>query len=126
MKRFIMKTFMVVGIILVLWLVMAQSCMKFRMSDSEARKKFKARGVDVVINNISVNGRTLHYLKTGSDSLPTIVFVHGTPGSWDAFEQYLGDKDLLQKFRMISIDRPGFGYSDFGKPLNLAQQSIVI
>jgi pimeloyl-ACP methyl ester carboxylesterase len=105
---------------------MAQSCMTFRMSDATAKEKFKAKGVEVVMNTITVNHRNLHYVKTGNDSLPTIVFVHGTPGSWDAFENYLEDKDLLQKFRMIAIDRPGFGYSDFGKPLNLAQQSVII
>jgi pimeloyl-ACP methyl ester carboxylesterase len=126
MKRFLMKTFIIVGIILILWLVLAQSCMTFRMTDSEAKEKFKAKGVDVVINTITLNNRHLHYLKTGSDALPTIVFVHGTPGSWDAFENYLQDSVLLQKFRMISIDRPGFGHSDYGKPLNLAEQSVVI
>jgi pimeloyl-ACP methyl ester carboxylesterase len=126
MKRFFMKTFIIIGVILFVWLILAQSCMKFRMTDAEAMQKFKAKGIDVIINAITVNGRKLHYLKTGSDSLPTIVFVHGTPGSWDAFEKYLEDKELLQKFRLISIDRPGFGYSDFGHPLNLAQQSVII
>ncbi|MEO5683493.1 MAG: alpha/beta hydrolase [Chitinophagaceae bacterium] len=121
-----MKTFIIIGIVLILWLIMAQSCMTFRMSDTEAKEKFTARGVPVVINTLTVNKRKLHYVKTGSDSLPSIIFVHGTPGSWDAFETYLQDKDLLQKFRMISIDRPGFGYSDFGKALNLAQQSVII
>lgn len=126
MKRMLMKTFIIIGIVLILWLIMAQSCMTFRMSDTEAKEKFTARGVPVVINTLTVNKRKLHYVKTGSDSLPSIIFVHGTPGSWDAFETYLQDKDLLQKFRMISIDRPGFGYSDFGKALNLAQQSVII
>lgn len=126
MKRFLMKTFIIMSIILVLWLIMAQSCMTFRMSDAAAKEKFKAKGVAVVMNTITVNKRNLHYVQTGNDSLPTIVFVHGTPGSWDAFENYLEDKDLLQKFRMIAIDRPGFGYSDFGKPLNLSQQSVII
>ncbi|MEP6750346.1 MAG: alpha/beta hydrolase [Bacteroidota bacterium] len=121
-----MKTLIVISIILVLWLILAQSCMKFRMTDAEAKQKFKAKGIDVIINTIIVNKRDLHYVQAGSDSLPTIVFVHGTPGSWDAFEKYLEDKDLLQKFRLISIDRPGFGYSDFGRVLNLAQQSVII
>ncbi len=126
MKRFFMRSFIIIGFILVIWLVLAQSCMSFRMSDSEAKEKFKAKGVDVVINTITLNNRHLHYLKTGNDTLPTIVFVHGTPGSWDAFENYLEDPGLLQKFRMVSIDRPGFGHSDYGKPLNLAEQSVII
>ena len=36
------------------------------------------------------------------------------------------DKELLQHYRMISIDRPGFGFSDFGKPVHLSAQSSLI
>jgi pimeloyl-ACP methyl ester carboxylesterase len=65
-------------------------------------------------------------VQTGKDTCPTIVFIHGSPGSWDAFEKYLLDKDLCKKFRLISIDRPGFGYSDFGSSLDLSEQSMII
>ena len=100
--------------------------MQFRMSDSKALEHFTVRGVKPAFGKIVVDGHTLHYVKTGSDSLPTIYFVHGTPGSWDAFERYLGDSLLLTRFRMVAIDRPGFGYSDFGNAMNLAEQSVVI
>jgi len=113
-------------VVLSAWLLMAQSCMTMRMSDKDAAEKFAASGVPVRFRTITVNNRHLHYVQTGADTLPTIVFVHGTPGSWDAFRQYLSDAALLRKFRMISIDRPGFGYSDFGKPLHLDEQSEVI
>jgi pimeloyl-ACP methyl ester carboxylesterase len=126
MKRFLMKTGLIIGCILILWLVLAQSCMTFKVADTDAQKSFSAKGVAVRFNTIIVNKRHLHYVQTGRDTLPTIVFVHGTPGSWDAFESYLQDSLLLQKFRMISIDRPGFGHSDYGKPLNLAEQSVII
>lgn len=126
MKHFFMKTSLIVGCILLLWLVLAQSCMKFRISDAEAKKKFKSSGTDFLIHTTIVNDRKLHYVQTGSNDLPTIVFVHGTPGSWEAFENYLTDKELLRKFRMIAIDRPGFGYSDYGRPLHLAAQSVII
>ena len=36
------------------------------------------------------------------------------------------DKELLAKYRMISIDRPGFGYSQFGDAKNLEDQSKLI
>jgi pimeloyl-ACP methyl ester carboxylesterase len=65
-------------------------------------------------------------VQTGADSLPTLVFIHGTPGSWTAFEIYLKDSLLLTKYRLISFDRPGFGDSDFGDAMHLDQQSAIM
>lgn len=105
---------------------MAQSCLMFRTSDSKAVEEFAKAGIKLQTKTLIINNRKLHYVFTGADSLPTIVFVHGSPGSWDAFGQYLKDPDLLKKFRMVSIDRPGFGYSDFGDAINLEEQSLII
>ncbi len=126
MKRFIMKTFMIVAIVLIVWAIIAPGCMTFRKADSEMKKEFEAKGVQLTTAIEKIDGRNLHYAKTGSDSLPTIYFVHGTPGSWDAFAGYLEDKELLQHYRLISLDRPGFGFSDFGEAVNLQRQSEII
>lgn len=120
------RSFMILGIILLLWLVMAQSCMKMRMSDSKAKLQFQEAGVQLQTPVKLINGFPLHYAQTGSDTLPTLLFIHGTPGSWDAFASYLRNKELLQHFRIISIDRPGFGYSDFGNAMNLTRQTEII
>jgi pimeloyl-ACP methyl ester carboxylesterase len=109
-----------------MWLILAQSCMTFRKSDADAKEEFLKNGVILTTATIRVDYHHIHYAKTGNDSLPTLFFVHGTPGSWDAFAEYLQDKDLLQKFRMVSIDRPGFGGSDFGNAMHLDKQSILI
>ena len=108
------------------WIVFAQSCMKFRMSDRKAEEQFAANGVHLYTETLTVNGFDLHYTKAGNDTLPTLFFVHGSPGSWDAFSVYMQDKDLLRKYRMISIDRPGFGYSQFGDAKNLREQTEII
>jgi pimeloyl-ACP methyl ester carboxylesterase len=105
---------------------MAQSCMKMRMSDSKAKLQFEEAGVQLQTPVKTINGFPLHYAQTGSDTLPTLLFVHGTPGSWDAFAAYLRNKELLQHYRIISIDRPGFGYSDFGNAMNLSAQTEII
>jgi pimeloyl-ACP methyl ester carboxylesterase len=125
-KKRLMKTFIIIVAILFIWLVLAQSCMKFRISDSEAKQKFAIANVQLFTETIEVDGFSLHYAKTGNDTFPTLFFVHGSPGSWDAFSVYLKDKDLLAKYRMISVDRPGFGYSDFGNAKNLDEQSKLI
>ena len=126
MKVFFMKSMIVFGIILIAWIVFAQSCMTFRKADGEMRKEFESKGVVLKTVTEKIDGRNIHYAQTGQDSLPTLVFIHGTPGSWNAFANYLVDSDLLQKYRLISIDRPGFGYSDFGRAENLRRQSELI
>jgi pimeloyl-ACP methyl ester carboxylesterase len=127
MKRKILKmTFRILGFLLVAELIFAQSCMKFRISDSEAKEKFSKAGVELKTETLVVDGFSMHYAKTGNDSLPTLFFVHGSPGSWDAFAGYMQDRDLLAKYRMISVDRPGFGYSNFNKAQDLQEQSKLI
>ncbi len=108
------------------WLVVSQSCMKFRITDEKAATMFAENGISLKTNSIIINKTQLHYVQTGADTLPTIIFLHGSPGSWDAFSAYLQDTDLLKKYRMVSIDRPGFGYSTFGNAMNLANQSTII
>ncbi|MBY0476757.1 MAG: alpha/beta hydrolase [Chitinophagaceae bacterium] len=117
---------MIIGIILLLWLLMAQSCMKMRISDKKAKQQFNEAGLVLQTPVIKINGFPLHYAQTGSDTLPTLLFVHGSPGSWDAFKAYLKNKELLQHYRIISVDRPGFGYSDFGNAMNLTAQTNII
>ena len=108
------------------WIVMAQSCMKFRISDSKAKDEFAQKGLQVSFMYADADEKGLHYVKTGADTLPTLFFVHGSPGSWDAFKIYMMDTALLHHFRIISVDRPGFGYSDFGTAFNLEEQSLLI
>lgn len=108
------------------WIIFAQSCMKFRISDSKAKKAFDERKISANFLTVQAQGVAVHYVKTGNDTLPTLFFVHGSPGSWDAFKIYLMDTALLQHFRMISVDRPGFGYSDFGSAYHLSAQAAML
>lgn len=126
MPRWMKKSFLILGIILLFWLLMAQSCMKFRMSDKKAQKKFANAGIALKTITKKINGFPLHYVQTGNDTLSTLLFIHGTPGSWSAFENYLQNKELLKYYRIVSIDRPGFGYSDFGNAMNLSAQTEII
>jgi pimeloyl-ACP methyl ester carboxylesterase len=121
------KKRMFIGFVLLLgWVIFAQSCMKFRMSDSKAKDNFLKENIQLLTETININGFDIHFAKTGNDSLPTLFFVHGSPGSWDAFSLYMKDKELLAKYRMVSIDRPGFGYSQFGDAKNMQEQSEII
>lgn len=59
--------------------------------------------------------RTLRYVEVADDpKRPLVVFVHGSPGDWRGWSEYLLDKDLKSSANMIAVDRLGFGGSDRG------------
>jgi pimeloyl-ACP methyl ester carboxylesterase len=94
--------------------VVLHSCMTFRASSTEVDEYFKKKGVDVAQLSYKVGFRDSHYVKAGDETKPLVVFIHGSPGSLSAFIHFLADTSLLTQTEMISTDRPGFGYSNFG------------
>jgi pimeloyl-ACP methyl ester carboxylesterase len=97
-----------------------------RMPDKKAKQQFAQHDMYAHLMHTSVDGIHLHYVKVGSDTLPTLFFIHGSPGSWKGYEKYLMDSALIKHFRMIAIDRPGFGYSSPGHAYHLEKQSQLI
>lgn len=96
-------------------MVLLHACMTFRMSEKEIAKHFKEKNIGVKQDAIKIDKRTQHFVATGKEDSPTVVFVHGSPGSLSAFIDFLSDSLLLSRAHLITIDRPGFGYSNFGK-----------
>jgi pimeloyl-ACP methyl ester carboxylesterase len=86
---------------------------------------FAQKHIPLQIHDTVINGRHLHYAVSGPDSLPTLVFIHGSPGSWSNYMKYMWDTSLRKRFRFVGIDRPGFGYSDFGKAMHLQDQCAI-
>jgi pimeloyl-ACP methyl ester carboxylesterase len=124
--KFLKKAGLVLLFVIVGWLFYAQFAMQYRKPDVSAIRQFQKAGVKLETKTVELNGFRLHYVKTGDDTLPTLFFVHGSPGGWIRFEEYLKDKDLLKKFRMISVDRPGYGYSQYGDVQTLQEQSDIL
>jgi len=112
--------------VLVIYIVLCQSCMTMRLSSKETTTYFDTLQVPFTSKIAAVGEHNIHFIQTGNSDKPTLFFVHGSPGSWDAYKQYLSDSLLIKKYRMIAIDRPGFGYSNFGHAEDLATQAQVI
>jgi pimeloyl-ACP methyl ester carboxylesterase len=123
MRRTLLYSFALLGV----WLLLAQCfIMRNRWSDKKAYRVFKTKNVPLKIFDTIITEKHLHYAVCGPDSLPTLVFIHGSPGSWMNYMKYMWDSAMRKKFRIVAIDRPGFGYSDFGKAAHLQQQCQVI
>ena len=67
----------------------------------------------------------LHYLDQGSG--PTLVLIHGLAGNLQNFT-YGVAKPLSQHFRVLTVDRPGCGYStrENGADASLEAQADTI
>lgn len=90
--------------------------MRFRKSDDKQRAYLLEKGQkDVAFDNYKVDGRTIHYTRSGAEGESLVLLVHGSPGSSDAMLDYLADTSLTRRALLVAVDRPGYGYSDFGE-----------
>lgn len=85
----------------VLWFVAYRKA-DLREAEIEARTPPQGRFVDV-------DGRQVHAVVRGSG--PDIVLIHGAGGSARDFTYDFVER-LAQDFRVIAVDRPGFGWSE--------------
>ncbi len=90
---------------------------KFRYNPEKlAQSIFEKTQIKPSIQQKEFEGKSIQYLQVGQNAdAPVIVFVHGSPGSLNDYKFYLSDSALSKNATLISIDRLGFGYSDFGK-----------
>jgi pimeloyl-ACP methyl ester carboxylesterase len=108
------------------YLLLCQSCMMMRLSKKQTKQFFSNNKVNYLDTLQQIDEYSIHYIQTGKKDASTLFFVHGSPGSWDAYKDYLKDSLLLQKYRIIAIDRIGFGYSNFGQAQNLKINAKVL
>jgi pimeloyl-ACP methyl ester carboxylesterase len=98
----------------ILFLLLHACTPKFRMTSSEVKEYFAKNNVKGSEHCYKTGFREIHYVKSGDEAKPLTVFIHGSPGSLSAFIHFLVDTSLIHRSLMVSPDRPGFGYSNFG------------
>jgi pimeloyl-ACP methyl ester carboxylesterase len=74
---------------------------------------------DPVGHDVTVDGHVVHVTIEGESHQPTLLCVHGIPGSVRDF-RYLAPQLLAHGWRVVRIDLPGFG----GSTLNPALEQV--
>lgn len=69
------------------------------------------RDIGIKFSKASTGKHEISYAYSGNEEKPGVLFIHGTPGGWGAFELYLENKRLQNDFFMVSVDRIGWGAS---------------
>ncbi len=114
--RRIARVLVVLIVLFILACFIFDHYVQFRRSDKELRKIFTARNLDAKIDYYNSRGRKLRYVSSGADSLPTLLMLHGSPGSISYYAGRMSDTMIRSRFKVFAVDRPGYGYSGFGKP----------
>ena len=74
-------------------------------------------------NSIEFVNRNVSFIKIGKrQDKALLIFVHGSPGTLTAAKGFLSSPRLLRQADIISIDRLGYGNSDYGRAESSLEQ----
>jgi pimeloyl-ACP methyl ester carboxylesterase len=101
---------------------------KYMLSDQEITEHYSGKKIKPEFKSSEFLGRNVHYaVMNTNDTLPLLVMVHGAPGAWYGYLNLVDDSLLQQHFRIVSVDRMGYGKSGYGKEeLSVQMQALAI
>lgn len=108
-----------IGTVIIAWFIDS------RQTTEELMSEFRDQRIRPVVRTYHVvhpygdRSRTIRYIETpalsGDSALPVVIFVHGAPSSLSFFNAFFKDTTLLNRAQLVAVDRPGYGYSDYGR-----------
>ena len=119
-------------IVLCIAVASLSSCtvLQYRGSDNKIITQYEEKGIKTEFAYFKIDSldRTLRMQKVEREgNTKSIVFIHGSPSSSLAWMDFLPDTTLIKKANLYAIDRPGYGYSDFGAEMpSIKLQSLLI
>ena len=125
--RRLLRTLLILIVVLVAACFVFDHYVQFRKSDKELQAFFDQNHIPGHIGYYTTHGRKLRYVSIGSDQLPTLLLIHGSPASMSLYRGRFSDSVIRKTFRILALDRPGYGYSGFGNPEpSIQKQSEMI
>ena len=97
------------------------------ISKETVEELFKDQPYKPVEGYLSVLSGTLHYISVGDPAKEhMLLLIHGSPGSWNNYLDYLRDDYLLRHFFIISPDRMGYGGSSGRGVASVAHEACLL
>lgn len=101
--------------VIILMPLLLVGCSSFRANDESVLEEVADAPVELRMRHREIDGWSIRYLESVSPRTPQVVLIHGAPGSLDSFAPYFRDEPLATSVRLTAPDRPGYGYSDYGR-----------
>lgn len=116
--RILLRLFLGTLIFLIVFLLVFDRLVQFRMDDKDLISWFHERHIEPHIHYYQAQGRTIRYVQVGDTAAKaSILFIHGAPSSLSYWKGYLADSLLRTRADLFAVDRPGYGYSGLADPL---------
>ena len=127
MKGFLRIVGWILGgvMLLLLLLLWGNKQLERRDSFEIIRERFKQNNIPIEEHSYSKGIEKVYYVTAGKPSSKTILFIHGSPGDWTAWEQLLMNSALVEKYRIVVVDRPPYQGSTV-EGGNLSKQSRAL
>jgi pimeloyl-ACP methyl ester carboxylesterase len=104
------------NIFFIFWCIALVSC-QFPvrvLSDEQIAKHYANRPAKPQLKYMNYKNFHIHHAVVGDSTKPLLLIIHGAPGAWYSSMKLLDDPDLQKNFRLVSVDRVGFGKSNYG------------
>jgi len=115
----IFKKYLLFPVLLIAALLFFSKCFfvnRYVKTDSELQAHYRFAKVKPDYRQCVSGGRQTHYtVMSASDTLPLLVMVHGAPGAWYGYMNLTDDSLLQQNFKIVAVDRLGYGKSGYGR-----------
>jgi pimeloyl-ACP methyl ester carboxylesterase len=87
---------------------------KYRKTDASYARALTYPRRHWQIYHLNTGPYTMRVLSVGDTTLPTLVLLHGSPGSTATFQPLIIDTAITNHVRLLIPERPGYGYTHFG------------
>jgi pimeloyl-ACP methyl ester carboxylesterase len=113
--------------VLIILLIAFYAFLKLRLNDATFAWLIDDNGYELEATHYKIGKQNMRYVAIGGENRPLILLIHGAPSSSGGWENMFNDSLLVNSVKLIAVDRPGYGYSDFGKvELSLRKQAASI
>lgn len=125
-KRLIRVVLLISVILLVGFIILIYN-VKFRMSDSEYVEQISDNNTKVTIDYHPYEKHEVRNILVDRGHDRLFILLHGSPSSSAQWTPLVNDTLLSHEVDFLLVDRPGYGYSNFGNPiLEVKKQAEIV
>lgn len=101
--------------------------LKLRKSDQYHISTNLKLGYKTQVRYFQVGKQKTRCLITGNPKGKSLLLLHGSPSSLSSWTPLYADSAFMDAFKIIAVDRPGYGYSNFGHvETSIAKQAEIV